>query len=71
MKLLYFVSKRVLDSFEGTFKIGCRRQISDLTSIVLALTENISSSTNECNGLNTVTNTNVTRSDTDIHVLQS
>ena len=39
------------------------RQISDLTSIVLALTEKISSSTTECSGLNTVTNTNVTRSD--------
>ena len=39
------------------------RQISDLTSIVLALTEKISSSTTQCNGLNTVTNTNVTRSD--------
>ena len=41
------------------------RQISDLTSIVLALTEKISSSTTECSGLNTVTNTNVTRSDSD------
>ena len=40
------------------------RQISDLTSIVLALTEKISSPTTECSGLNTVTNTNVTRSDT-------
>ena len=39
------------------------RQISDLTSIVLALTEKISSSTTDCSGLNTVTNTNVTRSD--------
>ena len=39
------------------------RQISDLTSIVLALTEKISSPTTECSGLNTVTNTNVTRSD--------
>ena len=38
------------------------RQISDLTRIVLALTEKISSSTSERNGLNTVTNTNVTRS---------
>ena len=25
IKLLYFVSKRVLDSFESTFKVGCRR----------------------------------------------
>ena len=41
------------------------RQISDLTSIVLALTEKISSSTTECSGLNAVTNTNVTRSDRD------
>ena len=39
------------------------RQISDLTSIVMALTEKISSSTNECNGLDTVNNPNVTRSD--------
>ena len=39
------------------------RQISDLTSIVLDLTEKISSSTTECSGLNTVTNTDVTRSD--------
>ena len=39
------------------------RQISDLTSIVMALTEKISSSTNECNGLITVNNPNVTRSD--------
>ena len=39
------------------------RQISDLTSIVMALTEKISSSTSECNGLNTVNNPNVTRSD--------
>ena len=39
------------------------RQISDLTSIVMALTEKISSSSNECNGLNTVNNPNVTRSD--------
>ena len=39
------------------------RQISDLTSIVLALTEKISSSTTECSGLNAVTNTNVTCSD--------
>ena len=39
------------------------RQISDLTCIVLALTEKISSSTTECSGLNTVTITNVTRSD--------
>ena len=41
------------------------RQISDLTSIVMALTEKISSSTSECNGLNTVNNPNVTRSDTE------
>ena len=39
------------------------RQISDLTSIVLALTEKLSSSTTECSGLNALTNTNVTRSD--------
>ena len=39
------------------------RQISDLTSIVMALTQKISSSTSECNGLNTVNNSNVTRSD--------
>ena len=38
------------------------RQISDLTSIVMALTEKISSSTSECNGLKTVNNPNVTRS---------
>ena len=38
------------------------RQISDLTSIVLAFTEKISSSTTECNGPTTVTNTNVARS---------
>ena len=43
------------------------RQISDLPSIVLALTEKISSSTTECSGLNTVTNTNVTRSDSGRH----
>ena len=42
------------------------RQINDLPSIVLALTEKISSSTTECSGLNTVTNTNVTRSDSNI-----
>ena len=30
----------------------------------MALTEKISSSTSECNGLNTVNNPNVTRSDT-------
>ena len=40
------------------------RQISDLTSIVMALTEKISSLTSECNGLNTVNNPNLTRSDT-------
>ena len=40
------------------------RQISDLTSIVMALTGKISSSTSECNGLNTVNNSNVTHSDT-------
>ena len=45
------------------------RQISDLTSIVMALTEKISSSTNECNGLNTVNNPNVTRSDSVNNVL--
>ena len=39
------------------------RQISDLTSIVMALTEKIASSTSECNGLNTINNSNVTRSD--------
>ena len=39
------------------------RQYSDLTSIVMALTEKISSTTSECNGLNTVNNPNVTRSD--------
>ena len=39
------------------------RQISASTSIVMALTEKISSSTSECNGLNTVNNPNVTRSD--------
>ena len=41
------------------------RQISDLTIIAMALTEKISSSTSECNGLNTVDNPNVTRSDTE------
>ena len=46
------------------------RQISDLTSIVLALTEKISSPTTECSGLNTVTNTNVTRSDKQSNFLQ-
>ena len=40
------------------------KQISELTNIVLALTEKISSPTTECSGLNTVINTNVTRSDT-------
>ena len=40
------------------------KQISELTNIVLALTEKISSPTTECGGLNTVINTNVTRSDT-------
>ena len=39
------------------------KQISELTNIVLALTEKISSPTTECGGLNTVINTNVTRSD--------
>ena len=39
------------------------RQISDLTSIVMSLTGKISSSTSECSGLNTVNNSNVTRSD--------
>ena len=39
------------------------KQINDLTNIVLALTEKILSSTTECSGLNTVINTNVTRSD--------
>ena len=39
------------------------RQISDLTSIVMALTEKISSSTSECIGLNIVNNPDVTRSD--------
>ena len=39
------------------------RQISDLTSIVMALTEKISSSTSECNGLNIVNNPDVTRSE--------
>ena len=40
------------------------KQISELTNIVLALTEKISSPATECSGLNTVINTNVTRSDT-------
>ena len=40
------------------------KQISELTNIVLALTEKISSSTTERSVLNTVTNTNVARSDT-------
>ena len=39
------------------------KQISELTNIVLALTEKISTPTTECSGLNTVINTNVTRSD--------
>ena len=51
-----------LSSVDQRF-LEMNRQISDLTSIVLALTEKISSSTTEYSGLNTVTNTNVTRSD--------
>ena len=39
------------------------KQISELTNIVFALTEKISSSKTECSGLNTVINTNVTRFD--------
>ena len=38
------------------------KKISELTNIVLALTEKISTPTTECSGLNTVINTNVTRS---------
>ena len=42
------------------------KQISELTNIVLALTEKISSPMTECGGLNTVINTNVTRSDKEL-----
>ena len=52
-----------LNSVDQRF-MEMNKQISDLTNIVLALTEKISSSTTECSGLNTVINTNVTRSDT-------
>ena len=51
--------------------IEMNRQISDLTNIVLALTEKISSSTAERSGLSTVTNTNVARSDNDPPTLVS
>ena len=40
------------------------RQISELTNLVLALTEKISSSNREGNELNTVSNSHETRSDT-------
>ena len=51
-----------LNSVDQRF-MEMNKQISDLTNIVLALTEKISSSTTECSGLNTVINTNMTRSD--------
>ena len=56
-----------LNSVDQRF-MEMNKQISDLTNIVLALTEKISSSTTECSGLNTVINTNVTRSDIDCHL---
>ena len=52
-----------LNSVDQRF-MEMNKQISELTNIVLALTEKISSPTTECSGLNTVINTNVNRSDT-------
>ena len=51
-----------LNSVDQRF-MEMNKQISELTNIVLALTEKISSPTTECSGLNSVINTNVTRSD--------
>ena len=57
-----------LNSVDQRF-MEMNKQISELTNIVLALTEKISSPTTECSGLNTVINTNVTRSDTNSPLL--
>ena len=51
-----------LNSVDQRF-MEMNKQISDLTSIVLALTEKILRATNESSGSNTATNTNATRSD--------
>ena len=51
-----------LNSVDQRF-MEMNKQISELTNIVLALTEKISSPTIECSGLNTVINTSVARSD--------
>ena len=51
-----------LNSVDQRF-MEMNKQISELTNIALALTEKISSPATECSGLNTVINTNVTRSD--------
>ena len=51
-----------LNSVDQRF-MEMNKQISELTNIVLALTEKISSPTTECSGLNTVINTSVARSD--------
>ena len=51
-----------LNSVDQRF-MEMNKQISELTNIVLALTEKISSPAIEGSGLNTVINTNVTRSD--------
>ena len=57
------LSRNQMNEFENGDLMEMNKQISELTNIVLALTEKISAPTTECSGLTTVINTNVTRSD--------
>ena len=60
---VYSIAEPTPNKTWSTKVLEMNRQISDLTSIVLALTEKITSTNREGNGLLTASNAHETRSD--------